>query len=111
MYKLCCKNYDVSYIGHTKRRLNTRILEHRKDINKKTANHSVITEHRLEFGHEFNWDNSKIVDKEKQYYRRLISEMINIKSQKNAINLQADTELLSQSYVEILNDVKRHTIT
>jgi len=27
--------------------------------------------------------------------------MINIKSEKNAINLQADTELLPQSYVEI----------
>jgi len=37
--------------------------------------------------------------------------MINIKSQKNAINLQADTELLPQSYVKILNGVKRHTIT
>jgi len=46
----------------------------------------------LEFGHEFDWDNPKIVDKEKRYYRRLISEMINTKSQKNAINLQADTE-------------------
>jgi len=93
VYKLRCKNCDVSYIRQTKRRLNTRILEHKKDINERTANHSVITEHRLEFGHEF-WDNPKIVDKEKQYYRRLISEMINIKSQKNAINLQADTELL-----------------
>jgi len=73
---------------------------------KKTANHSLITEHKLKFGHEFDWDNPKIVDKEKQYYRRLISEMINIKSQKNVINLQAKTELLPQSYVEILNDVK-----
>jgi len=36
-----------------------------------------------------------------------------IKTQKNAINLQADTELLLQSYVcvEILSGVKRHTIT
>jgi len=38
-------------------------------------------EHKLEFGHEFDWDNSKTVDKEKtKYYRRLISEMINIKT-------------------------------
>jgi len=84
MYKLCCKN-DVSYIGQTKRRLNIKILEHKKDINKKTANHFVITEHRLKFEYEFDWDNPKIMDKRKQYYRRLISEIINIKSQKNAI--------------------------
>jgi len=107
MYKLCCKNCDVSYIRQTKQRLNTRILKHKKNINKKTANHFVITEHRLEFEHKFDWDNPKIVNKGKQYYRRLISEMINIKSQKNAINLQADTKLLPQLYVEILNDVKR----
>jgi len=35
----------------------------------------------------------QILDKEKYYYRRLISEMIHIKSQKNALNLQSDTEL------------------
>jgi len=59
VYKLCCKNCNVSYIRQTKRRLNTRILEHKKNINKKTANHSIITEHKLEFGHELDWDNPK----------------------------------------------------
>jgi len=31
VYKLCCKNCNVSYVGQTKRRLNTRILEHKKE--------------------------------------------------------------------------------
>jgi len=44
-----------------------------------------------------NWNNLEILDKEKYYYRRLISEMINIKSQKNALNMQS--ELLQQTYV------------
>jgi len=83
VYKLKCKNCDVTYIGQTKRRLSTRVAEHRKDINKKTPNHSVITNHRLEFHHDnFDWDNPSILDKED--YKRLISEMINIKTQKNA---------------------------
>jgi len=55
--------------------------------------------------HEFNWDNPEILDKEKYYYRRLISEMINIKLQKNALNMQSDIELLQQTYVEILNKI------
>jgi len=80
VYKLACKNCDVAYVGQTKIKLNTRVAEHRKDINKKTSNHSVITEHRLESDHEFDWDNSIILDKEKHYNKRLISEMINIKS-------------------------------
>jgi len=45
------------------------------------------------------------------FYRRLISEIITIKSHKNAINLQSDTELLQQSYAEILNGLNGHTIT
>jgi len=55
--------------------------------------------------HEFNWDNPEILDKEKYYYRRLISEMINIKLQKNGLNMQSDIELLQQTYVEILNKI------
>jgi len=35
VYKLSCKNCNVAYVGQTKRKLNTRISEHRKDINKK----------------------------------------------------------------------------
>jgi len=66
----------------------------------------VITNHRLEFHYDFDWNNQSILDKEDKYYKRLISEMINIKTQKNAINLQSDTELLQQSYSEILNTLK-----
>jgi len=51
VYRLNCKNCDVSYVGQTKRRLNTRTLEHKKDINKKTSNYSVITKHRMDFNH------------------------------------------------------------
>jgi len=65
----------------------------------------LITEHRINNNHEFNWDNPDILDKEKYYYKRLISEMINIKSQKNALNIQSDTELLQQTYVKILNKI------
>jgi len=42
VYKLVCKNCDTAYVGQTKRKLNTRVAEHRKDINKKTSNHFVI---------------------------------------------------------------------
>jgi len=104
VYKLSCKNCDAIYVGQTKRKLNTRITEHKNDINKKTGKHSMITEHNLNKNHEFDWD-PEILDREKYYYRRLISETINIKSQKNTLNMQSDTELLQQTYVEILNKI------
>jgi len=106
VYKLACKNCDVAYVGQTKRKLNTRISEHKKDI-KKTSNHSVITEHRIAFDHHFDWENPKILDIEEHYQKRLISEMINIKAQKNTINLQSDTEYLQYAYIEILNKIHK----
>jgi len=107
IYKINCKDCEATYIGQTKRKLSTRVGEHKKDINRKTSNHSVISEHRLGSNHEFDWENPIILDKEKHYYRRLISEMINIKTHNNTINLQTDTELLQQSYLEILNRIKK----
>jgi len=37
--------------------------------------------------HDFNWKN-EILDVERNFSKRLISEMININCQKNGINLQ-----------------------
>jgi len=102
VYKLACKDCDAAYVGQTKRKLNTRVAEHKRDI-KKTSNHSVITEHRLEYDHEFDWENPIILDIEKHYNKRLLSEMINIKTQKKTINLQTDTECLQYAYIDILN--------
>jgi len=39
------------------------------------SRHSVITEHILEFKHSFNWKNTKILDYELNYNKRLISEI------------------------------------
>jgi len=63
------------------------------DINKKSDPVSVITEHRLETGHNFNWQNIKILDIENRYGKRLISKCIHIKRQKNSLNRKTDTEL------------------
>jgi len=41
----------------------------KKNINRKTSNHSVLTKHRLDSNHDFDWENPIILDKEKQYYR------------------------------------------
>jgi len=108
VYKLSCKDCDAVYVGQKKRRLHTRIEEHKKDINKKTTtNFSVISEHKIEFNHDFDWNNPSILDREDKYYRKLISEMVYIKMHNNAINLQTDTELLQHFYHEILNRIQK----
>jgi len=103
VYKIECLNCDMTYVGQTKRRLCTRLKEHRADINKKSGALSVVSKHRLEHNHEMNWSETTILDIEPSYSKRIVSEMIHIKKQKNALNKQSDTDLLSDTYLPIIN--------
>jgi len=93
---------EATYVGQTKRQLGTRIHKHIKDINKKSGVLSVISDHRLDYDHDMNWNEVEIVDTEPSYGKRLISEMINIKKQLHGLNKQSDTELLSDIYLPII---------
>jgi len=57
-----------------------------KNINYDKSKHSVITNHMFKKNNTFDWHNKKILDFETNYYKKLILEMIHIKSQKNGIN-------------------------
>lgn len=50
VYKINCGDCDASYVGQTGRQLNTRIKEHRQNINRPSS--SISVEHRLK-GHEY----------------------------------------------------------
>jgi len=107
VYKIKCKDCDANYVGQTKRQLQTRIKEHRTDINKKSGLPSVISTHRLSQKHDFDWDNVKILDKEPSYKKRLTSEMIHIKIQHNNINKQTDTDAFPDTYLHIIKNSHR----
>jgi len=102
VYKLRCARCDASYVGQTRRLLKTRVDEHRsRHIRRNTNQSSVITEHRLEFSHDFDWDDVEILDEEIHYNKR-ISEMIHIKKQSHSLNLQHDTNSLDSIYFDII---------
>jgi len=105
VYKILCNNCDASYVGQTKRQVQTRIKEHTNNIRLEPSRYSVITEHILEFNHSFDWKNIKILDYEPNYNKRLISEMLHIKEQRHGINSQKNTECLDDSYFCLLNAI------
>jgi hypothetical protein len=105
IYRIDCNNCDASYVGQTKRKLQTRIREHKYNIRLDDSKHSVITNHILNYNHTFDWDNTCILDHEPNYQKRLISEMIHIKEQTNGINSNKDTELLDEVYFDVLNEL------
>ncbi|EFN73622.1 hypothetical protein EAG_08419, partial [Camponotus floridanus] len=51
------------------------------------TNHSVISKHRLESGHDFDWSKPNILHNEKYVRKREIAEMFFIKRFNNLINL------------------------
>jgi len=89
-------------VGQICRLLKTRIDEHRSHIRRNTNQSSVITEHHLEFLHDFDWDNVEILDEEIHYNKRIISEMIHIKKQSYSLNLQHNTDSLDSIYFDII---------
>jgi len=101
VYRINCLDCDASYVGQTKRTLNTRVNEHKSHIRRNSTQLSVITDHRQKSGHEFDWDNVKILDVESNYNKRLISEIIYIKKQKHGLNAQTDTALLDPIYNDL----------
>jgi len=78
VYKISCENCDATYVEQTKRKLNTRISEHRNQINRKLSNTTVNMKHRLRHNHDFDWLNVKILDSERFFWKRIIFEMLNI---------------------------------
>ncbi|KYQ52017.1 hypothetical protein ALC60_08631, partial [Trachymyrmex zeteki] len=94
-YKINCNDCDASYVGQTYRKLKTRISEHKK--------RSTVSEHGLYHGYNLDWDNVEILDEERYYNKRVISEMIHIKRQRHGLNLQTDTEALSLTYNDVLD--------
>lgn len=84
VYKIHCRDCDATYVGQTKRatQLITKIKEHKSNIKAHSDLLSEVSNHRLS-GHEFNWDDIFILDKECTYRKRLISEMLHICSQEN----------------------------
>ncbi|XP_077278940.1 uncharacterized protein LOC143906618 [Temnothorax americanus] len=107
VYKINCGDCDASYVGQTGRQLQTRIKEHQAHIRRNTTSRSVITEHRLESGHDFEWNAVEILDSEPYINKRLISEMICIKRQKNGLNMQTDTEDLPENYLDVIEGLPK----
>jgi len=89
-----------------KRKLKTRLNEHKNNVKLEESKHSVITKHMVENSHTFDWQNVKILDHEMNYFKRMIAEMIYIKiKKKKGLNSVDDIEGLDSSYFNLLTNI------
>ena len=62
----------------------------------------MLPNHFTNLKHNFDFSNSKILDKEHNLEKRLILEMIEILNNKNSINKKSDMNSFSNVYKKIL---------
>ena len=101
IYRIPCEQCPTSYIGQTKQQLVKRLTQHASNCNKKATlkslksnrNDNVVAYHHKLTGHCFDFENTAIIQREKNETRRKIAEAIQIKTHKNLANLQAGLEL------------------
>jgi len=60
--------------------LKTRVAEHRNHARRNALSVSVIADHMMHHNHDIDWNNAEVLDVEKYYHKRLVSEMLHIKN-------------------------------
>ena len=112
IYKIPCAECTKKYIGQTSVTLKKRTAEHirwcrkkhKKQMLKTTQKNDGIAYHHHSTGHQIDFDNVQIITQEKNYWRRLIVEGMEIKrlAEEQRANLQLGYEI-HECWEPILN--------
>ena len=85
IYQLDCKDCEAVYVGETKRTLNIRTNEHISAV-KSASQRSHTAEHCWKYNHDFDWNNKRVLDFEKNWKTRIIKEAIYSEENRPHIN-------------------------
>ena len=102
IYRIPCNNCPKAYIGETKRALRIRMSEHEADIRNSRIK-KVVPAHCHHNEHSMNFNKVKIMDFEPHWFKRRVSEMINIQCEKSRLSKNEDTKTLHKSYINIID--------
>ncbi|XP_044745300.1 uncharacterized protein LOC123307145 [Coccinella septempunctata] len=105
VYKLNCGDCEGSYVGQTKQLLKNIIRQHQNDC-KKGLTTTGLSDHCKNTGHNFDFENPKILHREDNLEKRLTKEMISIKNTENNVNLITDTMSLNNIYINLIKRCK-----
>ena len=73
VYSFPCNDCSLHYVGQTSKRLQTRLEEHQRAI-KRQDHLSLPANHALDYGHSFDWDNTRILGQATLKHAREIIE-------------------------------------
>lgn len=101
VYEIKCLDCQGCYIGQTSRNLGGRVTSHKSDIRRQVVS-CALARHQVESGHRIDLENVKILDTERNLFKRTFIEMIRISQNQNAINSKKDIDNLSSIYTYLL---------
>lgn len=85
VHRIPCADCGHTYIGETGNFVK-RLKQHKNDVNKKHVATSALAEHTVSTGHDVNWDNVSIIEKERNQTARLYLASLHIKTTAHTLN-------------------------
>ena len=85
LYEIDCSNCEAVYFGESKQSLKLLSDEHKKFVRNYDFHKSELAKHCWEAGHNFSWDQMKVIDRESRLIDRKIKETVH--SLKNPIHI------------------------
>lgn len=108
VYEITCQGNENElcnkvYIGTTKRKLGTRIVEHETDINKEKET-TALAQHAKETKHKIDFKGVRILDREKKVNKRYTLESLRIQQRiRKSINTKEDKDNAKLQYSVAIN--------
>ena len=96
VYRIPCSECDAVYIGETGRRLQTRLGEHKDAMRRGQSHHSGAVEHACLTGHALDFDNTRILSHQENWFARKFREGVEIKRHDSTMNRDQGVEVPPQ---------------
>ena len=84
-------------------------MEHKREFDNKYKD-SIFYKHQLRTNHDFDFNDTKILDTESNYYKRTFSEMSHIQNHQKNLNRKQNTQHLKYFFKNTLNLIKKRVI-
>ena len=98
VYNVKCKNCEANYVGETGRSLKFRLMEHQRPSSK----NSMVSQHIHGSKHSIDWKESKVIDREDNWFNRGVREAIHIYTSGPSLNRDSGRHDLSPVYFKLL---------
>jgi len=97
VYKVSCLDCNFAYYGQSDRALATRIKEHQRAVRVADSN-SKVAQHANQYGHNMDFNHAIIVDRAKDYHKRLFLEAWHSERDPNAGNERIEIPAIYKSF-------------